>query len=484
MKNKILLIYCRFNQQVTYRVPLGIAYLAAILKEKNMLVVLRDGAFYNSWENVKKDLLRINPKYVGLSASSFLVHNTVKYVKLIKEILPNSIIILGGPHASALEEESLNDKNIDFAIFGEGENTLPELIDSLEKNKPLDKVKGVIFRKNNKIIKNDPRELIDLDKRPLPARDLLHMKMHLSVAPTLPLPYPATDIEASRGCIGNCKYCQPVLRKMFGKKIRSRDPIKVVDEIEYLIKKYRVKGINIGNDEPLMDKEWVKIFCKEILKRKLKVKFISGNRVDTVYEEIMPLMKKAGFIGFSFGVESGSQKILDSLYKGWSTPDKIERAFRLCDKYGICGRANIMVGSPGETRETLRDTERLLKKIKPAFIYLAATCPTPGSYLYEEAKKENILQTEISGFKSFDAGYLKLEDLSTNDIINAIRSMSRLYKKLVLTYIFNPIEFWRKRYLFKTVSYYFWCLLRNPKHLLMAFVYYLNYGKHIKKVSK
>lgn len=478
-ENKTLLIYCRFNEEVNYRVPIGIAYLASILLKKEMPVVLKDGAFYRDWKEVKRNLLEIKPKYVGLSASSFLVHNAEKYSRLVKEILPKSVVILGGSHASASEKDCLKDPNIDFVVVGEGEATLPELIETLENNKDLEQVKGIIFRKGGEIIQTELREPIDLDSRPLPARDLLPMENYLSKAPTLPLPYPASDVEASRGCIGNCKYCQPVLRKMFGKKIRSRDPTKVVDEIEYLAKKYGVKGINIGNDEPLLKEEWVKKFCQEVIRRKLKVKFISGNRVDTVYEDVMPMMKKAGFIAISFGVESGSQKILNSLDKGWSSPEKVENAFRLCEKYGICGRANIMVGSPGETKETLKETENLLKRIKPSLIYLAVTCPTPGSYLYEEAKKNNLMLTDK--FRSFDAGYLKLEELSTKEVLEAVRHMSRTYKKLVLSYVLNPVEFWRKRYFFIISFNYFYSLLKTPKTLLKTFVYYFKYGKHIKK---
>jgi len=476
---KVLLIYARFNQEVSYRVPLGIAYIAAVLRENKIDTVLREGALYRSLENYKKDLLKIKPDIVGISLSSFLVENAFNYAKATKEVMPKAMVVFGGPHASIMMGEILKDKNVDVVVYGEGEETFLDLA----KGKSLKDIPGIIYRENGKVTENKPRPFIDLNKRPLPARDLLPMKLYLSTKPTMPLPYPATDLEASRGCFGNCIYCQPVLRKMFGMKIRQRDYKNVVDEIEYLIKTYKVKGINLGNDEPLVNKYWVRNLCDEIIRRGIKVKLISPNRVDLVDLETMKKMKRAGFIHLSLGVESGSQKILDFMKKGIRV-EQIYNAFKICDKTGIAGRANLMVGTPGETKETIKETIRLVKKSQPAFIYLSATTPTPGTELYEYCKKNNMLASDnICSYKAFDAGHLKLPTMTTDEIYNAIQKISKTYKLLLLSYFFNPVRFWRKKYLIKIILYYYWTLLKNPKQFFKALSYYFKYGKHIKKLK-
>ncbi len=475
----VLLIYARFNQEVSYRVPLGIAYIAAVLRDNNIEVVLREGALYKSWEGYKRDLLRINPDIVGISLSSFLVENAFNYAKATKEVLSEAKVVFGGPHASIMMEELLKDNNIDIVAYGEGEESFLELA----KGKKLKDILGIIYREDGNIKKNAPSPFIDINKRPLPARDLLPMKVYLGTKPTMPLPYPATDIEASRGCFGNCIYCQPVLRKMFGLKIRQRDYKNVVDEMEYLIKKYKVKGINLGNDEPLVNKYWVRNLCDEIIRRKIKVKIISPNRVDTVDLETMRKMKKAGFIHLSLGVESGSQKMLDFMKKGVRV-EQIYNALKICDKVGIAGRANLMVGTPTETKETIEETRKLIKKAQPAFIYLSATTPTPGTELYEYCKEHDMLASDnICGYKAFDAGHLKLPTMTTDEIYDSIQSLSKTYKMLLLSYFFNPVRFWRKRYLIKIILYYYWCLLKSPRQFFQALSYYFKYGKHIKKLQ-
>ncbi len=482
-----MLLYARFDQPISYRVPLGIAYLGAILREKGINVVLREGGFYASWESFKEDLLKEKPDIVGLSASSFLIKKVLNYAKIIKEELPNTKVIIGGPLCSVIEDENfLKYTDIDFGVYGEGENTFLELVRAIESNKSLNDVKGIIYRKEGQTLRNPPREWLDLsqDKRPFPARDLLPIDKYLSTMPTFPIPYPATDIESSRGCYANCMYCQPVLRNMFGKRIRYREPKEVVDEIEMLIKKYKIKGLNLGNDEPLANRKWVLDFCDEIIKRKIKIKISVPCRVDLVNEDTFKRMKKAGFFHIGFGVESGSQQILDLLRKGVKV-EQIKKAFKICEKLGLIARCNIMVGSPGETTETIQESINLIKEIKPDLIYLAATTPTPGSDLYDYSKEKGLLEFEnLEDYTAFDAGYLKLEHLTTDQIYDSIQKISSVYKKQLLFYFLNPLTAWRKKHLLSAVFFYYLGLLKNPKQFFSSVIYGLTYGKHIKKKKK
>ena len=152
---KVLLVYARFNQEVSYRVPLGIAYIATVLRENKIDVVLREGALYKSWENYKRDLLKIKSDIVGISLSSFLVENAFNYAKATKEIMPKCKVVFGGPHASIMMGEILKDKNVDIVVYGEGEETFLDLA----KGKSLKDILGIIRCLNrfvrNKIIPND-----------------------------------------------------------------------------------------------------------------------------------------------------------------------------------------------------------------------------------------------------------------------------------------------------------------------------------------
>lgn len=478
---RVLLLYARFNEKVTYRVPLGIAYLGSVLRDNNIEVLLREGAFYQNWSEFKQDIRKIKPDIIGISATSFLIANAFNYAKVSKVTLPDCKVIMGGPHATVMPEDILNKADVDVIVYGEGEETILELTQNINKN--LRDIKGIVYKQNGEVIKNPPRPWIDMDKRRWPARDLLPMNRYLGVKPTLPIPYPATDIEVSRGCFHNCLFCQPVLRKMFGPRVRNRNPQKVVDEICYLINKYRIKGLNLGNDEPLINKEWTHNLCDELIKRKVSIKLNAPCRVDNIDQEMLNKMKKAGFIHLSFGVESGSQLILNKLRKG-VTIEKIKNAFKMCEKAGICGRANLMVGSPWETPDTIKQTINLIHQVKPDLIYLAAVTPTPGTDLYMMAKKENILRIkDFADFKAFDAGYLKLKDLTTDEIHKSIIKISRVFKMELLNYCFNFSLLYKKRYLFKILFAYFWSLLKNPKELFGSLIYSFTYGRHIKKIK-
>jgi len=476
-----MLLYPRFNEKIPFRVPLGIAYIAAYLKKEEFPFFLREGAFYKTVSDFQKDLLKNMPDILGISASSFIIKKAMMYAKAAKEVLPNIKIVLGGPHSCVYPKETLNQKEIDFIIYGEGEITFIELVKALSQKKQPSSVLGLGYKKGKKIIINNPRPFLDMNSRPLPLREELPMEKYLSAKPTMPLPYPSTDVEASRGCFGNCLFCQPVLRKMFGPKVRNRNVKELVDEISYLVKKYKVRGINLGTDEPVVYRKWTRAFCKEMIKRKVKVKITVSSRVDTIDFETMKLMKKAGFINLSFGVESLSQEILNTFRKG-ITVEKIKTAFKLCQQVGICGRANFMVGSPGESKESVQKVIDFIRESKPDFIYLSATTPTPGSDLFDYAKEHNMLTTsDFNKYEAFDVGYMKLKDFSNEDIYESIQKIAKAYKIELIKYFINPVMFFKKRYLFKTIFIHYWTmLLKNPSEVFRDFKYLINYGKHIK----
>ncbi|MBU2633614.1 MAG: B12-binding domain-containing radical SAM protein [Nanoarchaeota archaeon] len=477
---KVLIIYCRFGDSTHItdfysRVPLGIAYLGGVLRKEKFDVVLRDGIFYKNWEQFKEDLKQINPDVVGLSFTSSLKEYAIKYVKITKEVIPKTTIVAGGPHPTVCPEETIKELGIDFVVCSEGEKTFPELLNSI-KNKSVKSVKGIAYRNGEKIKVNPSREMIqNLDEIPWPARDLLPMEKYLKMASLMPMPYPNTNILVSKGCPGNCLFCQPVLRKLTGHKVRYRSVENVIKEVKFLIDRYKIKSFDIGVDESTYDKEWIMKFCNSLLREKINIKWGLASRVDTVDEEMLKKMGKAGCVYLSYGIESGSQKMMNILRKGTKI-EQAENALRWTEKAGICGRANLMIGSPGETWETIYETIEFIKRAKPDLIFIAGTVPLYGTDLYNLAEKENMLVETKEDVTDYDFGHLKIDGLSNEDLRNGLNKIVKAYKKN----LFDPRLFLRKKHIYINIFKYFLSLLGNRKELSRIFFHYASYGKHIK----
>jgi len=483
---KVLFIYVRFGGKdadfadLSFRAPLGITYLAAVARKSGFEASIIDGLFYTQWDKFKEDLNRIKPDIVGLGFTTLRKKEALNYIDIIKKVLPDAVLIAGGPHATISSEELLTDFKVDYVIQGEGEKTLPDLLTFIrDKGKGENDIKGIAYLLDGNVQVNPPREFItDLDEIPWPARDLLPMNKYLSTAPLLPLPYPSTTIVVSRGCPGNCLFCQPTLKQLTGQKVRYRSVDKVIEEIKFLIKEYHVKSIELGVDEPTYNKEWVENFCNALIKEKIRIWWGAPSRVDTVNKELLEKMAKAGCVYISYGIESGSQKMMNILRKG-TIVKQAENALKWTEKAGICGRANLMVGSPGETKETIRESVDFVKKVKPDFIFVAATTPLFGTDLYDLAKREGMLVETNSGIRGYDVGHLKLEELSNDEVKKGIDGIVKAYKRNLVAFIFNPIMLYRKRHIYLGIFRYFFSLLKNRKEFFRMLKYYMRYGKHI-----
>jgi len=305
------------------------------------------------------------------------------------------------------------------------------------------------------------------------------MNRYLRNASLLPLPYPSTNIIVSKGCPGNCLFCQPTLRKLTGNKVRYRSVENVLKEIKFLIKEYKIKSIDIGVDEATYNKEWIMNFCNALIKEKIGIKWGLASRVDTVDKEMLNKMAEAGCLYVSYGIETGSQKIMNILRKG-TTVKQAENALKWTEEAGICGRANIIVGSPGENWETINETIDFIKRAKPDLIFVAAVTPFYGTDLYNLAKKEGILIETETGITDYDFGHLKLKDLSNEDLKKALSKIVKAYKKNLFSFIFNPKMLIRKRHVYIKTFQYFLSLLNNRKEFVRMCKHILNYGKHIR----
>lgn len=420
---KAVLVYPRLNK-LHPDPPLGVMYIAAVLREIADVEIMDMSVLKNLGE-VAAALEKAKPDIVGISTETVYAKSALKVAEMAKQLFPECSVHMGGPHPSVLPENTLQDKNIDAVVLGEGERTIVDMVNAIGNGDSLTNVKGIGFKQDGKMIFTEKRDFIEnLDELPYPARDLMPMQAYLNEIPHPPMPYPSTSMVVGRGCPYNCSFCQPTCHLMFGKKIRYRSPEKCVDEMELLVEKYRVKGVSIQDDLLTMNKKWAITFCEQIIDRGIDVSWRCNSRINTINDEVLKMMRKAGCINIKFGVESGSQKILDAMNKG-ITVAQTEKAFELCRLNGIAPLANLMIGYPGENMEDLGMTLELVKRIEPDHIEISITSPVFGTYLYEMAKSKGILLIE-NDFDKFERSYtgaLKLENLTEEDLLE--------YKRLI-----------------------------------------------------
>ncbi|MAF50516.1 MAG: hypothetical protein CMH64_00320 [Nanoarchaeota archaeon] len=490
---KILVLYCRFGGDESHitdiysRVPMGVAYVGGALRKAGFDVHLRDGTFYRNWSEFEEDLKKIKPDALGISFTTSLEKQVNKYISITRKILPDTAIIAGGAHSTAHPGSVLEDFDVDFVIHGEGEIAFPELLTFLNEKggrknvigKKIE-VKGVAYRVGKKIEVNSQRPFVDnLDELAWPARDLLPMEKYLKNVPLMPLPYPSTGLLVSKGCFGNCIFCQPILRKLSGSRNRYRGVEDVIKEIKYLIKTYKIKSLDIGNDEPTYDRNWMISFCDALIREKINIKWGLPSRVDTVDPEMLNKMGKAGCVYIAYGIESGSQKMMDNLRKGTKV-EQAEKALKWTEEAGILGRSNLMVGSMGETKETIQETINFIKRAKPDLIFCAATIPLFGTDLYDISKKEGIFVEGTDGITDYDFGHLKIKDLSTDELRAGLNRIVKTYKRNLVMFMLNPKMLFRKRHIYIRMFLYFFSLINNRKGLVKVMDHYFNYGRHVK----
>lgn len=376
-------------------IPLGLLYLAAVLEENKVDVDIIDcQASHLSLEKVHWEIEKRKPDVLGVTSTTLTYKSALKVVKLAKEVNPEVYTILGGPHATFWDENALREcKQLDCVARGEGEGTIIELVQCLRDKGSLSKILGITYRKGEEIVRTPDRPLIEnLDELPFPAYHLMPIE-ELRKSGELIFP-----IITSRGCAFWCDFCTAV--RMFGRKYRTRSPRKVVDDVERLVNEFAAEEVTFCDDIFTLDQARAEAICREIQRRRLKVRWTCGTRVDMVSKELLRLMRDAGCVGIWFGVESGAQQMLDEMHKGISLEQTIQ-AFKWAREAGLRTLAQVILGYPGETRETMLQTIKFVEKISPDEVgwYNVAT-PFPGTPLYEIAEKNGWIK--VRDFDKYD----------------------------------------------------------------------------------
>ncbi|MBI2630424.1 B12-binding domain-containing radical SAM protein [Candidatus Pacearchaeota archaeon] len=375
-------------------VPLGIAYLAAYLREKKIEVKAIDAPILGiDYRKTAELAVESGAKIIGISCLTENRYAALKTLEEIKRINSEIVTIIGGLHATFTDRLLLDNYSfIDIVVRGEGEETLYELVKNINNKKPIDKILGITFRKDGKIMSNPCRQFIsNIERLPFPAYDLFPMDSY-------PLPPDVKDakqtslITTSRGCPMGCKFCETSMA--WGRKVRSTSAERLYKEVEYLNKKFGIDYIRFADDLFTLKKEKVIKFCQLVIKNKLMIKFRIQARVDTVDEEMLDMLKKAGCDLIEYGAESGSDRILKIMGKNITT-EKIKKAVELTRKAGIGLKYFLIVGSLEEKEEETWETFRLIKETKPDWIGINALTIYPGTEVYNVAKQKGLINDRL-----------------------------------------------------------------------------------------
>ncbi|MBD3264051.1 MAG: radical SAM protein, partial [Candidatus Omnitrophica bacterium] len=370
------------------RIPsLGLAYLASVGEEKGHEIKIYDCTLSGGAGDFDYYLDKFKPELIGFTATTPLFSKAVALARYARRQLPSVSIICGGPHSTACPEDTLNSEAFDFAVIGEGESTFSDLLDWFsdgKKNSP-ENIKGVAFKKEDKIIKAPSRPMItDLDSIPKPARHLLAPLNRYSPTPASYRRLPLGVIITSRGCPANCTFCD---RAVFGEEYRKRSVSNIMEEIEELISVYGAKEIRFFDDTFTLDHSRIRTLCREIKKFKPPVSWTCLTRVDIVNPEVLKMMRDAGCWQVLYGLESGDNDILTKLGKN-TTVEQNRQAVLWAKKAGLRIRADFLVGSPWETKDSFSKTVEFAGSLPLDFAHFNKFVPYPGTAIYEQLLRE------------------------------------------------------------------------------------------------
>ena len=371
--------------------PLGVLYLATFLQRHGVETGVIDGEIEGlTVDEIVQRIAASGADLIGISAMTPQLPVAFAIARQVKSLGRDIRTCLGGSHANATLDESLSlSPDLDFVIYGEGEYSLWELCSKPEKHH-WHLVEGLIYRDDTgKIIKNKPRAFIpDIDElNPLNCK-LLDMTSYSM--PYLPGKNVASMI-ISRGCPYHCSYCDAYISQ--GRKLRLRSPLLIVEEIKSIMQDFGIRHFSFKDSTFTLDRNHTLEFMKEIQRNALNISWRCNSRVDRVDPDLLREMKKAGCHMILFGVESGSQTILDTLQKGTTVEQAIE-ALRMTRETGIKTYASFMLGNPGETPETAQQTINLAKKLDPDIAIFFSTIAYPGTTIYSDALRDNLVQKQ------------------------------------------------------------------------------------------
>lgn len=391
--------------------PLGLAYIAAFLKKHGYEVSILDPIILDpkgrkegnwihiglDWDNIADKVSTYKPGMVGISSMYTSQKEAAhRLLNVVKDIDRNIVTVVGGAHPSAVPQEVLADRNVDYVVVGEGELTMLQILQHLENHLSLGEIEGIGYRRNDEfVIKHRLNLIEDLDSLPFPAWDLLEMDRYARHKVRHPgnksVPY--FGVCTSRGCPMNCLFCS--VRTIWGRHWRARSAKNVVDEIETLRKNYGIEMIEFVDDSLLVNKKRMDEICDEILRRKLNISWMGSVNIDHVQRDLLRKMRKSGCISIDFGIESGNQEIRDKIIRKPISVEHAKEVMKWCRDLNIWTNAFFIVGIPGENEKTFLETINFSKELNSDSASFFVSRLIPGTDLWRLCEEGGYIEKGV-----------------------------------------------------------------------------------------
>ena len=437
-----------FVRHITNRSPsLGLLYLAAAVREQGFIPTIIESDIENlDPGEVASRLIEARPEYIGITLFTVGVWQAAQIARKVKQRYPDIQIIVGGPHISSMAMETMQRfPEFDIAVIHEGEQVLPALLKELQNGRDLSRIAGIIHRQHGELQQTPPAPSIsDLDSLPLPAWDLLPNFPDTYLPAIYDYPQsPVATLVASRGCPFLCKFCDT---STFGARVRANSPEKVFQMMQHLSQRFGIRHIQFVDDLFLASKIRTLQLCDLLIASDLNLTWSCTARVDTVKPEVLKRMKQAGCWEISFGLETGSNALLQKMEKA-ARIEVSEQAVNWTAAAGIRCKGLFMLGYPGETRDTMRQTREFVRRLPMTTMNLSKFTPYPGSPVYRD----------IYGTRIRDDHWEKMNGMNFlwHPEGLTIQELDREYQNILT-------GFYRQR---RVIHKYIAMSLRHPEHL-------------------
>jgi len=449
-KNRIL------NEITMPDMPLGLAYIAAVLEQSNHHVKILDLNTILSKKELRSAITDVDYQVVGFTAMTSSILTCYRTIKVVKRLLPRAITVLGGWHASGAPILTIKEcPQLDIVVKGEGEETMKELVDTIERGAPIADIRGIVYRdkKTSSILENPDRPLIkNLDDLPFPARHLLPLEAYKKRGFSTSGVYFKHDkyisgIVTSRGCTGRCVFCAD--HTIYKHYCRLRSPENVIAEIKHAMKHYNVSIFFFQDAHFTQSPARAKRICELLIKEKLNIIWACSARVDTVNKELLLLMKQAGCARIGYGIESGSPKMLRLMNKH-AKIKQMREAIKCTHEAGIISYIYLVYGVPGETEEDIKMTRQLLMELKPDFVNQSVAIPYHGTELRHIALERGLIKNDR--WENYAFPYGAVIEYPGSD------KMFKLQGDILKTFYTSPFFFSR--------------VLKNLRSIYQAFFYF------------
>lgn len=413
---------------------MGLAYLHSAIEGEGYNIITKNynnNDEFESLNQISEIFNDFKPDYLLIQLFTMTRVSSYRIINFVKKVYPSVKIIVGGVHATGQYEQLLYNFPIDIVAIGEGEVTVVELLEALGNGRNINEVKGIAYRCGDKIVKTTDRPMLhDLDSIPFPKHELF-------ITPETTM----ACILSSRGCPMKCSFC--CLHTISKRLYRTRSAKNIADEVELIVSKFKnIKLIQIVDDAFNLNIKRTKDICREIIKRNIKIKFICSCRFVPMDAELVSLMEEAGFVTVSFGLETGSQKMLDAIHKNLKK-ESVTDVFKLFKKSKMDISTFLIVGFPGESKQTMSETITFIKSLREIVNYkLQGVAPLwvyPNTDILESAKQNGLLD---------DSYWLTVKDVPYYTVDYSFAKL--LFFSLKINYYYSPI----KCYLSMIKNYY------------------------------